>query len=237
MWLRTLSLAVCARSEVTALRSDQCSPTGTWFSQGDHSLSDPISVVADCTSVVSEIIAGADCPGTPQATFKASTAKHWKNDTLCLYKNNSLWYQQQPHGDSGVFGILKYAAPCDSIKWQNGAVWCRGTSKVCFPPTPVPTPPPAPLNWTVFAVPKTGVKFSTTNKRLNDMFAKGEKLAAGNVKSFMASDSGPIEVMVEGSEYKSAWIETQPMAGAMYAQRNVRVVRCKTENRTSRHVP
>ena len=29
--------------------------------------------------------------------------------------------------------------------------------------------------------------------------------------------------MVEGEEYGSAWIETQPIAGAMYAQRNVRV--------------
>ena len=56
------------------------------------------------------------------------------------------------------------------------------------------------------------------------MYSKGETYAKANIKPFRKqSDGKPVDVMVEGEEYRSAWIETQPMAGAMYAQRDVRV--------------
>ena len=185
--------------------AEACSPSGVWFSRNDPHKTDPIQVVAD--------FAAPGCPQKPKTLFRASTAKYWKNDSLCLYDNNSLWYQQVPHGHGGVFGLGQQdPKPCDSIRWQGGVwVWCRNTSTACFHPTP--PPPPAPLNWTVYDVPTTGVNFTSTNQALADMFAKGEAFARSNIKTFLTTvESGAVEVMVEGAEYHSAWIETQPMA-------------------------
>lgn len=146
---------------------------------------------------------------------------------LGCVQNGSLWYEQVPHGDSGEFGVIKSAAKCDSLRWANGAQWCRGTSTTCLgPPLPPPPPPPPPSAWIQYPVPTTGVTFSSSDpsSALVALFTRGERLAAGNIKSFRQDDSGqPVYVMVEGAEYGSAWIETQPIAGAMYAQRNVRV--------------
>jgi hypothetical protein len=143
-----------------------------------------------------------------------------------------LWYEQHPANDTGVFGWMKApTAHCDSILWhvgntsKPGAKWCRSTSPVCSkPPTPAPpSPPTPPSSWRLYAVPETAVTFKTQDTVLASMFSKGEALAAGNIKSFRKAAGGVVEVMVEGAEYRSAWIETQPMAGAMYAHRNVRV--------------
>ena len=43
---------------------------------------------------------------------------------------------------------------------------------------------------------------------------------AGNGKPFLKTPQ--FLVLEEGEQYKGAWLETQPMAGAMYAARNVR---------------
>lgn len=152
---------------------------------------------------------------------------------VCLV-HRSLWYQQHPHGDAGEFGAVKQAEHCDSLRWAdgdlppfNGAEWCRGTSTTCLGPAPAPLPPPTPSPWLEYQVPTTSVAINSSDpsSALLAMFIKGEQLAAGNIKPFRQGGQGqrPVEVMVEGEEYRSAWIETQPMAGAMYAQRNVRV--------------
>ena len=123
--------------------------------------------------------------------------------------------------------MVRKAAHCDSLRWANGAEWCRGTSTSCMGAPSAPTPAPTPSPWLEYPVPTTSVTFTSSDPRspLLAMFTKGEQLAAGNIKSFRRGSGGqpPVMVMVEGEEYRSAWIETQPMAGAMYAQRNVRV--------------
>lgn len=196
-----------------------CDPAGVWFSAGDHTKHQPLTVVQNTA-------AKAECPETPKVhqSFLASAKGAWQNDNLCLYQNGSLWYTQVPTSDSGSFGAVKTAAHCDSLRWRNGAKWCRSTSTTCLGPPPPPPPPPSP--WPVYSVPHTGVSFtcSDATSELAAMFTKGETAAKSNVKPFrQQADGNPVDVMVEGEEYGSAWIETQPMAGAMYAQRDVRV--------------
>ena len=198
-----------------------CEPAGTWFSTDDDSRHQPLTVVRNDES-------RKGCPDTQlvHQSYLASALHAWQNDSLCIYQNGSLWYEQTPHGDSGEFGAVKTAAHCDSLRWSNGAEWCRGTTTTCLH-APPPAPPPAPPSpWLEYAVPATSVSLSSSdpNSKLVAMFTKGEQLATKNIKSFRKDDQGePVNVMVEGEEYGSAWIETQPIAGAMYAQRNVRV--------------
>ena len=73
-------------------------------------------------------------------------------------------------------------------------------------------------------LPATGVTFNSSNSALHALFSKGATAEIGNARPFMITkDKTVFNVMEEGAEYKAAWIETQPMAGAMYAARSVRV--------------
>ena len=65
---------------------------------------------------------------------------------------------------------------------------------------------------------KTGVKFSTSDSDLEFVFDKCEELCAKNIYEI----SG-MRVMQEGAKYCGVWLETQPMAGEMYAKRDMEV--------------
>lgn len=66
-------------------------------------------------------------------------------------------------------------------------------------------------------LPAANVSYSCPDQALQALHDKAVQAAAGsNRKAF-----GPLEVMVEGGGYDAVWLETQPMAGAMYAPRDV----------------
>lgn len=68
-------------------------------------------------------------------------------------------------------------------------------------------------------LPATGATFTTTDTALAALVAKAaHSQAVTNRATF-----GPLSVMVEGGGYNAVWLETQPMAGAMYATRDVRI--------------
>jgi hypothetical protein len=70
-------------------------------------------------------------------------------------------------------------------------------------------------------LPHTGVNFSTSDRALQALFDHGEQQEAGNGQLFKKDPD--FRVLEEGEQYKGAWLETQPMAGAMYAARSVRL--------------
>ena len=63
---------------------------------------------------------------------------------------------------------------------------------------------------------KAEVKFETDNIKLQKAFNAAEKAALSNIKDFCGR-----KVMIEGGGYPALWLETQPMAGEMYAKRNL----------------
>jgi hypothetical protein len=50
------------------------------------------------------------------------------------------------------------------------------------------------------------------------MYDLADEKARSNIKYF-----GNYKIMIEGGRYKSVWLETQPIAGAMYAKRNIEI--------------
>ena len=69
------------------------------------------------------------------------------------------------------------------------------------------------------ALPTTAVRFSTSDAKLQSLYDVAEQKEARNIVQFTPT----LKVLVEGAQYQNAWLETQPMGGEMYAQRNVRV--------------
>jgi hypothetical protein len=69
-------------------------------------------------------------------------------------------------------------------------------------------------------VPETAVSFVSSFESLANMVAHAAAMASLNIKPWGGYN---FSVMVEGAQFHGAWLETQPMAGAMYATRNVRV--------------
>ena len=65
---------------------------------------------------------------------------------------------------------------------------------------------------------KTGVEFRTTNEQLQKIYDAGEKVCLGNIRDFDGK-----RVLIEGGGYLSMWPETQPMAGEMYAKRDLEI--------------
>ena len=64
---------------------------------------------------------------------------------------------------------------------------------------------------------QTGVGFSTHDAALQAAYHHATLCGHGNVKPFLPG----LDCIKEGSGYKNVWLETQPMAGAMWAVRNV----------------
>lgn len=65
----------------------------------------------------------------------------------------------------------------------------------------------------------TAVNFTTTNADTLALFEHAETCESGNTVEFAPG----FEVLVEGAGYGNVWLETQPMGGAMYGVRNMRV--------------
>ena len=65
---------------------------------------------------------------------------------------------------------------------------------------------------------QTSVTFHTTNETLQRMTAAAEEVCRGNIMDYDGRT-----VLVEGGGYRSMWPETSPMAGDMYAKRNMEI--------------
>lgn len=214
-----------------------CSPAGLYFVNRDMvGRTDPITL--NSTATISSV-----CPAGAVAGFVANTLKFWKNATVCQYSNGSLWKDDR---QTAVVG-----PGCHAIEWADppGAagrfLWCSATATKaeCVPllppppppapgptpappgpkppvPPPPPKPPPPPFGPMYDPVPETAVSFSSSDESLANMVAHAATKAALNIKPWAGYN---FSVMVEGAQFNGAWLETQPMAGAMYATRDVRV--------------
>ncbi|NCB07052.1 MAG: hypothetical protein EOM73_02685 [Bacteroidia bacterium] len=67
------------------------------------------------------------------------------------------------------------------------------------------------------SLPKTEVRFKTTNAVLQKVYDTAEEKAKWNI----VNNFGKYQVLVEGGGYNNVWLETQPMGGYMYAKRNM----------------
>ena len=76
-------------------------------------------------------------------------------------------------------------------------------------------------------VPASGINYSTYNTVLQRLYDRAIRLEfSNNTHVFYSPDPPlpePFRVVVEGGSYLGAWPETQPMAGAMMAPRDVRL--------------
>ena len=70
-------------------------------------------------------------------------------------------------------------------------------------------------------LPLTGTTFTTSDAPLQGLYDRGAALEPLNARPFLTSPR--FDVMIEGAQYVGAWIETQPMAGGMWAARDVRL--------------
>ena len=87
-----------------------------------------------------------------------------------------------------------------------------------------PAPAPTPFGPLYDPLPRTGVNFSSTDSALQGIVAHAAEMASRNIKVFRRlSDTRNFSVMEEGAQFHAAWLETQPMAGGMYAPRDCRV--------------
>ena len=66
---------------------------------------------------------------------------------------------------------------------------------------------------------QTGVTFKTGDKDLQRLHDVAEARLAENIVRFTPS----MKVLVEGGGYPNAWLETQPMGGAMVAKRDAQI--------------
>ena len=175
-----LTCTVAASMACAVAAVPLCEPAGTWYSTDDNSRHQPLSVVQNDD-------AREGCPDTElvHQSYLASAAHAWQNDSLCIYQNGSLWYEQTPHGDSGEFGAVKTASHCDSLRWSNGAEWCRGTTTTCLHAPPPVTPPAPPSPWLEYSVPATSVSLSSSdpNSKLLAMFTKVDAFSKTDLHS------------------------------------------------------
>ena len=64
------------------------------------------------------------------------------------------------------------------------------------------------------------VEFKTTDTVLQRLYDTAERKALWDIANF-----GKYQVLVEGTQYKNVWLETQPMGGYMYAKRNLDIAK------------
>ncbi len=70
-----------------------------------------------------------------------------------------------------------------------------------------------------YALPLTGVAFSTTDTNLQKLYNRAVTMERRNIVQFTPT----MKILVEGGGYGNCWIETQPMGGEMYAARDVQL--------------
>eukprot|EP01050_Picozoa_sp_SAG11_P015239 SAG11_NODE_1954_length_4006_cov_1.667093_1_plen_862_part_00 len=230
-----------------------CSPVGLYFAARDMvGRADPIwlnaststagSSWADASSrrlhlpAVAIAAVAAPCPGQPTARYVASTLRFWKDVPVCGYANGSLY--KADDGQTAAVG-----PGCHVVEWADPLpkagrfLWCRSTAtkSQCVPvlppapPTPPSPPAPPPPATPTFGplygpLPVTAVGFSSSDAALAGLVEHAAELARLNIKPFRRlPDGSNLSVMEEGAQFHGAWLETQPMAGAMYATRDCRV--------------
>lgn len=84
--------------------------------------------------------------------------------------------------------------------------------------------PPPPFGPLYEPLPQTQVSFTSSDLALEGLVAHAAAMATRNIKPFRRLPSGDnFSVMEEGAQFHAAWLETQPMAGGMYAARDARI--------------
>ncbi|NJK98295.1 MAG: hypothetical protein HC905_28305 [Bacteroidales bacterium] len=68
------------------------------------------------------------------------------------------------------------------------------------------------------------IRFTTNDSVLKNIYNRAVELAYENIV-----DYGSRKVMIEGAKYRSIWLETQPMAGYMFAKQNLEIGRNNIE--------
>jgi hypothetical protein len=102
-----------------------------------------------------------------------------------------------------ALGLALHAPPC-STGINASAPWldCNFAAQPLYGP-----------------LPPTSVSFTTSDTALQTLFTHAEVCEAGNTLEIAQG----FDVLVEGGHYNAVWLETQPMAGAMYGLRNLRL--------------
>ena len=127
------------------------------------------------------------------------------------------WSKQQILGD--MWNSTCRVPPCKASAW---APPCCSTAAAA-----VSRPVVARASFPMYdPLPTTGVAWSTSDAALSQLLTHAETSEASNGHVFYAPQPPlpePFTVLVEGAQYIGAWLETQPMAGAMWATRSVRL--------------
>ena len=93
-----------------------------------------------------------------------------------------------------------------------------GASRIVPLPDRLPDQP-TPLG----EIPRASVTFSTDEAFLQRLYDAAEKVCRGNVVRY--PHPFDMDILIEGSGYNGAWLETQPMGGQMWGKRDLRIAR------------
>eukprot|EP00037_Helgoeca_nana_P020229 m.199905 g.199905 ORF g.199905 m.199905 type:complete len:687 (+) comp25183_c0_seq1:388-2448(+) len=101
----------------------------------------------------------------------------------------------------------------------------KASTESASPPLAAPpAPPPRSFGPLYDPLLEAGVTFTSTDAGLEGLVTHADEQCAGNIHPFLPGVSGNhLDVLEEGAQFHAAWLETQPMGGAMYAARNPRV--------------
>jgi Trehalase len=68
-------------------------------------------------------------------------------------------------------------------------------------------------------LPLTGVTFSTSDTNLQKLYNRAETMEKRNIVQFTPT----MKILIEGAQYNGSWLETQPLSGEMYADRDPQI--------------
>jgi hypothetical protein len=127
--------------------------------------------------------------------------------------------------------IAAAESPAEQLQvgWKDSpaalAEWERGyAGMVLGDRRTIPLPETLPVMTTPLGeVPATGVAFSTSEAFLQRLYNAAEKVCRGNVVRYPRPFD--MDVLIEGSGYTGAFLETQPMGGLMWGKRDLLVAR------------
>ena len=60
------------------------------------------------------------------------------------------------------------------------------------------------------------VTFTSADVGLDGLVRHAEQQCAGNIQPFLPGSAEHLPILEEGAQFRGAWLETQPMGGAMY---------------------
>ncbi len=111
------------------------------------------------------------------------------------------------------------APPEMSQAWEKRFAGLAPGERLTLPLPQTLPPMPTPLG----AVPATGVCFTTGDEFLQRLFDAAEAVCRGNVVRYPPPFD--MDILIEGSGYTGAFLETQPMGGLMWGKRDLLVAR------------